>query len=65
MKFQELFATNFIKNFEDTQFLTVPTDTAFIKAQILKKSIFDKSISARKETVAAIDEIAGKMEKVR
>ena len=63
MKFQELFATNFIKNFEDTQFLTVPTDTAFIKAQILKKSIFDKAISARKETLAAISDITAEMEK--
>lgn len=65
MKFQELFASNFIKNFEDTQFLTVPTDTAFIKAQILKKSIFDKSVNTRKETLSAVEEITGCMEKIK
>ena len=57
MKFQTLFAQNFMKNFTDTQFLTVPTDTAFVKAQILKKSISDKAVSARKETLLSIEEI--------
>lgn len=63
MKFQTVFAENFIKNFSDTQFLAVPTDTAFVKAQILKKGLQDKSLNARKETLAAIDEILGEMTK--
>ena len=61
MKFQSLFADNFIKNFQDTQFLTIPTDTAFVKAQILKKSIMDKSASPRKETLESIDSIVNIM----
>lgn len=65
MKFQDLFADNFVKNFSDTQFYTVPTDTAFVKAQILKKSITDKSVNARKETVSAVDEIVNSMERCR
>ncbi len=63
MKFQSLFAENFMKSFDDTQFLTVPTDTAFVKAQILKKSIQDKSIQARKETLDSITEITQEMRK--
>lgn len=63
MKFQSLFAENFMKNFDDTQFLTIPTDTSFVKAQILKNSIQDKSITARKETVDAISKIIQEMTK--
>ena len=63
MKFQTVFAENFIRNFNDTQFLTVPTDTAFVKAQILKKGLQDKLLNARKETLAAIDEILREMMK--
>ncbi|MCI5523820.1 MAG: ParA family protein [Treponema sp.] len=63
MKFQSLFAENFMKNFDDTQFLTIPTDTAFVKAQILKRCIQDKSITARKETLDSISKIAGEMTK--
>jgi len=63
MKFQSLFAENFMKNFDDTQFLTVPTDTAFVKAQILKKCIQDKTISARKETLDSISAISKEMVK--
>ena len=65
MKFQSLFADNFIKNFEDTQFMTIPTDTSFVKAQILKKSVLDKSISARKETVESIGKITELMESIK
>lgn len=61
MKFQSLFAQNFMKNFDDTQFLTIPTDTAFVKAQILKRYVQDKSISARKETIDAIEKITMEM----
>lgn len=63
MKFQSLFADNFMRNFDDTQFLTVPTDTSFVKAQILKNSIQDKSITARKETTDAISSIIKEMTK--
>ncbi len=63
MKFQSLFAENFMKSFDDTQFLTVPTDTSFVKAQILKKSIQDKSIQARKETLDSITAITKEMTK--
>ncbi|WP_296332609.1 AAA family ATPase, partial [uncultured Treponema sp.] len=61
MKFQSLFAENFMKNFDDTQFLTIPTDTSFVKAQILKNCIQDKAITARKETTDAIDSIIREM----
>jgi riboflavin transporter FmnP len=63
MKFQSLFAENFMKNFDDTQFLTIPTDTSFVKAQILKNSIQDKAITARKETTDAIGSIIKEMTK--
>lgn len=61
MKFQSLFAENFMRNFDDTQFLTIPTDTAFVKAQILKKYVQDKNINARKETLDAIERIVQEM----
>lgn len=61
MKFQSLFAENFMKNFDDTQFLTIPTDTAFVKAQILRRYVQDKGISARKETLDAIERIVREM----
>lgn len=61
MKFQSLFAENFMRNFDDTQFFTIPTDTSFVKAQILKNSVSDKSITARKETMDAIGAIIGEM----
>ena len=64
MKFQSLFAENFIRSFEDTQFLTVPTDTGFVKAQILKKSLDDKAISARKETLESLEKLASMMETI-
>lgn len=63
MKFQSIFAENFMKNFDDTQFMTIPTDTAFVKAQILKKYVQDKSVSARKETLDAITSITKEMTK--
>ena len=63
MKFQSLFAENFMKNFDDTQFFTIPTDTSFVKAQILKNAISDKSITARKETTDAIGAIIKEMTK--
>ncbi len=63
MKFQSLFAQNFMNTFDDTQFLTIPTDTAFVKAQILKKYIQDKSITARKETLDSISAIIKEMVK--
>jgi hypothetical protein len=63
MKFQSLFAENFMKNFDDTQFLTIPTDTSFVKAQILKRYVQDKNISARKETLDAIENITKEMMK--
>ena len=63
MKFQSLFAENFMKNFDDTQFFTIPTDTSFVKAQILKNSINDKAITARKETADAISAIIREMTK--
>lgn len=63
MKFQSLFAENFMKNFDDTQFFTIPTDTSFVKAQILKNAISDKSITARKETTDAISAIIKEMTK--
>lgn len=63
MKFQSLFAENFMKNFDDTQFLTIPTDTAFVKAQILKRYVQDKAVVARKETLDAISAIAEEMTK--
>ena len=62
MKFQSLFAENFMRNFDDTQFLTIPTDTAFVKAQILKRYVQDKNISARKETLDAIERIVQEMQ---
>ncbi len=61
MKFQSLFAENFMKNFDDTQFLTVPTDTAFVKAQILKKSVQD--MPPRKETQDSLNIIIQEMTK--
>lgn len=61
MKFQSLFAENFMKNFDDTQFLTVPTDTAFVKAQILKKSVQD--MPPRKETMDSLNIIIKEMTK--
>lgn len=63
MKFQSLFAANFMQNFDDTQFLTIPTDTAFVKAQILKRYVQDKSVTARKETLDAIENIIKEMTK--
>lgn len=61
MKFQSLFADNFTKNFDDTQFLSVPTDTAFVKAQILKCGVQD--VPPRKETTDALDAIIMEMTK--
>lgn len=61
MKFQTVFAKNFMQNFDDTQFLTVPTDAAFVKAQILKTSIQDKTVLSRKETVDSICAITEEM----
>jgi hypothetical protein len=52
-----------MKNFDDTQFLTIPTDTSFVKAQILKRYVQDKNISARKETLDAIENITKEMVK--
>ncbi len=61
MKFQSIFAENFMRNFDDTQFLTIPTDTAFVKAQIMKKSV--QEIPSRKETQDSLSEIVQEMTK--
>lgn len=61
MKFQTIFAKNFMQNFDDTQFLTVPTDSAFVKAQILKSCIQDKNVTPRKETLDSINAITEEM----
>ena len=62
-KFQTYFAQNFMKNFDDTQFLAIPTDVSFKKAQILKTCIQDKKLDTRPETQDAIKKIIEEMKK--